>query len=405
MNQGFFTAKQTESKSRPDGKTYSCASCGLYKNCKTPKMEPYGKFKRGILVIGEAPGKTEDQRGHPWQGKAGRLLQQTLHNKFKIDLFEDCLCLNAVSCKPENNRVPTNYEVDCCRSKVLKVIKEKKPKLIILLGGSALFSVIGYRWKKNLDGIMKWRGWCIPDQDFGCWICPTFHPSFVLHGEREALTVWVNDLEKAFSKVNEELPKYKKPRIEITDNLFDISIKANGTIAFDYEATGLKPHAKGHRIVCCSVAINENRCYVFLMPKSREGRQPFVDVLACSDIGKIAHNMKYEERWSAVRLRQPVKNWIWDSMQAAHILDNRPGITSLKFQVYVNFGIIDYSSEITPYLKSGSKDGNAINRIYELLELPGGEEKLLTYCGWDAIWTYRLAMLQMKEMNYDDLPF
>jgi len=40
-----------------------------------------------------------------------------------------------------------------------------------------------------------------------------------------------------------------------------------------------------------------------------------------------------------------------------------------------------------------------------LLEQPGGEEKLLTYCGLDAIWTYRLAMLQMNEMNYDDLPF
>jgi len=410
MNQGFFTAKQTESKSRPDGKTYSCASCGLYKNCKTPKMEPYGEFKRKILVIGEAPGRTEDQRGHPWQGKAGRLLQQTFHNELRVDLFEACLCVNAVNCHPEDNRTPTNYEVDCCRKNILQIIEEKKPKLIILLGGSALYSIIGHRWKKGLDGIMKWRGWTIPDQDFGCWICPTFHPSFVLRGEREVETVWKNDLKQAIEKVDEELPKYQEPRIEIIeiDNITRILPcvqEEYNLIAFDYETTGLKPHAKGHRIVCCAVAVNENHCYVFMMPKSRKDRQPFVDLLANPEIGKMAHNMKYEETWSKVRLRQPVKNWQWDSMQAAHILDNRPGITSLKFQVYVRFGVVDYSSEISPYLKPASKDGNAINRIYELLEQPGGEEKLLTYCGWDAIWTYRLAMLQMDEMNYDDLPF
>lgn len=215
MNKGFFTAKQTESKSRPDGKTYSCASCGLYKDVKTPKMKPYGEFKRKILIIGEAPGKTEDQRGLPWQGKAGRLLQRTLLNEFGIDIFQDCLCMNAVNCRPPDNRTPTNYEVDCCRKSVLNAIESYKPKVILLLGNSALYSVIGHRWKKGLDGIMKWRGWTIPDQDFGCWICPTFHPSFVLRGEKEVVTVWEQDLKQAFGKVDELLPKYEEPKIEI----------------------------------------------------------------------------------------------------------------------------------------------------------------------------------------------
>jgi len=416
MNQGFFTTKQTESKSRPDGKTYSCASCGLYKNAQTQKMEPYGEFKKKILIIGEAPGKTEDRRGLPWQGKAGRLLQYTFKNELGIELFEDCLCMNAVNCRPEDNHTPTNYEIDCCRSKILKVIEERKPKVIILLGGSALYSIIGHRWKRGLDGVMKWRGWCIPDRDFNCWICPTFHPSYVLRGDKEAETVWRQDLQQAIRQTNKRFPEhiyfptYPEPKIEIINdkaildrlltwlNLQDIKL-----IAFDYETTGLKPHAKGHRIVCCSIAVNENHCYVFMMPKSKKARQPFVNLLVNPAVGKIAHNMKYEETWSKVRLKQPVKNWVWDSMQAAHVLDNRPGITSLKFQVYVRFGVVDYDSEISPYLKpTVAKDGNAINRIYELLEKPSGEEKLLTYCAWDAIWTYRLAILQMNEMNKND---
>ena len=142
-----------------------------------------------------------------------------------------------------------------------------------------------------------------------------------------------------------------------------------------------------------------------MMPKSRKARQPFVDLLANPDIGKMAHNIKFEETWSVVRLRQPVKNWVWDSMLAAHVLDNRPGVTGLKFQTYVNFGVIDYDSEVAPYLKAPTKGGNDFNRIYELLKKPDGEEKLLRYCGLDAIYEYRLAMLQMNKIGYEDLPF
>ena len=151
---GFFTKKQTESKSRPDGKTYSCASCGLYKDCQSPRMKPFGNFQKGILNIGESPGEVEDQRNKPWQGKTGRLLQKT-YRRLGIDLFEDCLNINAVNCSPKDNRTPTNYEVDCCRKNLLKIIEENQPKVIIVLGGSALHSILGHRWKKDLGGISK----------------------------------------------------------------------------------------------------------------------------------------------------------------------------------------------------------------------------------------------------------
>jgi len=88
-------------------------------------------------------------------------------------------------------------------------------------------------------------------------------------------------------------------------------------------------------------------------------------------------------------------------MMAAHILDNRPGVTSLKFQTYINFGIIDYESEVSPYLKAvDSKNGNALNRIFE-----ADEKKLMEYCSLDSIYEYRLAMWQIKIINYSFLPF
>jgi len=251
---------------------------------------------------------------------------------------------------------------------------------------------------------MKWRGWTIPDRDFKCWVCPVFHPSFVSRAEgKEVETIWKQDLQRAVDCVEKPLPRYRKPKVEIIEDLSILHNLKSKQVAFDYETTGLKPHARGHRIICASVARSENHCFVFMMPKKKRDRQPFIDLLADKSIVKMAHNIKFEEVWGVVRLRQPVQNWIWDSMLAAHILDNRPGVTGLKFQTYVHFGIVDYSSEVAPYLQANQKGGNELNRIHELLEKPGGAGKLMHYCALDSIYEYRLALLQRRAMNYNPL--
>lgn len=409
MNKGFFTYKQTESKEYSNGKIHSCVSCGLHKHCESPKMKPYGNFKKGIVCLGEAPGKIEDERGRPWQGKTGRLLNRTLR-KFGIDLFEDCLSLNSVNCRPPENRTPTKDEINTCRRYVLKTINnEYSPKLILLLGNSAIYSLIGYRWKKDLGGITKWRGWTIPDQDFGSWICPVFHPSYIERSDsKEVVTVWENDIEQALNKLNEPFPKHIKPEIEIITDLSalnKIQDSSDMLIAFDYETTGLKPQEKGHRIVCASIADKENHCYVFLMPNTRKELKPFLDLLGNASIQKMAHNIKFEDTWSNIRLKQKVENWFFDSMLAAHVLDNRYGITGLKFQTYVNFGIIDYSSEIEPYLRGKGKSANDFNSVDKLLMTSEGITKLLYYCSLDSIYEYRLAMKQLEIMDHSFLPF
>jgi uracil-DNA glycosylase len=401
MKNGFFSVKETSSKSRPDGHVLSCSACGLYRNCKSPKMQPYGNFKKGILNIGEASGETEDERDKPWQGKTGRLLQKA-YKELGIDLFEDCLNINSVWCRAMdsngNDRTPTNDELNNCRRFVLSTIAEYKPQIIVLFGNSALYSVIGHRWKKDLNGITQWRGWTIPDRDFNAWICPTFHPSYIERSDQGAeMTVWIHDLEEIVNKIDIALPLYTEPKVDFIDDLFVLSSLDLMTsfIAIDYETTGLKPHADGHRIVSVAIADSENHAYSFLLPNTRLGRQPLVDLLANKKVGKFAQNMKFEEAWSVVRLKQPVESWEWDTMLSSHNLDNREGVTGLKFQTYVQFGIVDYSSEIDPYLKpTDKKNGNAINRIFDLLKLPQGKEKLLLYNGLDSIYTYRLAIMQ-----------
>lgn len=398
---GFFTTKQVESTTRSNGKILSCASCGGYKNCQTPKMQPTGNFKKKIIIIGTAPEERDDRRGMAFQNANAAFLKRTLA-ELDVDMFEDCLLTYAYHCyNPKEDFEPSPYEIECCRKTTIQIVKENKPKLVLLLGNSAVFSLIGHRWKKDFNDIEKWRGWQIPDQDFKTWLCPVFDPSQVQE-KTEVLTVWKLDLKKALKCLKIPFPVHKEPNIHYQDNLDFIHDLVNSTqveVTFDYETTGKKPHAKGHKIICCSIAYNEDGVHVFMMPKKRKDQQPFIDFLANKRIGKIAQNMKYEHAWSKEILGVEVQGWIWDTMLATHVLDNRTGITSLKFQTYVQFGIVDYDSEINPYLKSADeKNANSINRIEELIAKPGGKEKLMKYCALDSIFELRLSIMQRKLM-------
>jgi hypothetical protein len=78
-------------------------------------MQPFGNFKREIMIVGEGPGKTEDRRGKPWQGRAGGVVKGALED-LGINLFEDCVSVNAVNCFPP----PTQVKLP---SKVMKAYR------------------------------------------------------------------------------------------------------------------------------------------------------------------------------------------------------------------------------------------------------------------------------------------
>jgi len=410
----FFDRDQVKNRLGTSTK-HTCVSCGLYKNVLSPRMEPFGKFKKKILIIGEAPGETEDRNGKQWQGKVGRRLKRTL-SSMGIDLFKDCLNINSINCRPIDekgrNRKPTDMEIACCRKRVLKVIDQNKPRLILLLGGSAVQSFLGHRWTRGLtagakgkaDKISVWRGWNIPDRDFHAWVCPTYHPSFVERDNEGIVeTIWLKDLRNALKFIKAPFPSFPNERdqVEIIEDLSILSSFENKVkfITFDYECTGLKPHAKGHKILLASVGVAPDKAFAFEMPNTPRARKPFLRLLTNENIGKGAANLKFEHIWSKVKLKTEVQNWVWDTMQAAHIIDNRSGITSLKFQAYVHFGVVDYASEIERYLTSGSANANAFNKLEKYVYEMGRKEEALKYCGLDSLFEYKLALQQMEEIG------
>lgn len=394
--------------SKKSKQSLSCITCKLREgDIQSPKMEVYGNGNKKILIIGESPSSVDDRKDMPWQGKMGRLLQSTL-KKVDIDLFEDCLCINAVNCMTPRSRAPKPLELDCCREVMVHpVLRDYKPKVILLMGTVALQSFLSPRWPTNLGGIAKWRGFRIPDRDHKAWVIPTFHPSYVSRMDsREVNTVWEQDLVLAAEVVDVEVPRYFDPKVHMITDLADLrKIKGASEVAIDYETTGLKSHGKGHRIVCAAVATNDKEVYAFMIPETRAERQPFVDMLEDMTIGKMAHNMKFEHSWSLNRWGVEIQNWQWDSMLAAHLLDNRTGTTNLKFQTYVNFGMIIKDKDVSEFLYKRDGDGNSFNKIFELIETPEGIEKLLHHVALDAYWEFLLAKMQMKKLGYQYLPF
>jgi DNA polymerase len=105
-----------------------------------------------VLVIGEAPGKDEDERGKPFVGRSGQLLDRMLAT-IGLSRQSNVLISNTIYWRPPGNRDPTQGEIVACLPFVERLIELSKPKLLILTGKAAAHTVL-----KREDGVMKLRG-------------------------------------------------------------------------------------------------------------------------------------------------------------------------------------------------------------------------------------------------------
>src|ERR1051325_10250425 len=181
MPDGFFHGSQLHSRA-PASLVPKCGACALFKACHSPKMKPSGEGRLGILIVGEAPGSTEDEQGEPFIGPAGKRLARTMR-AVGLDLKRDCWITNSVICHPPKDATPTNDQIDWCYPNLANTIKALNPTVIVPLGAIAVKALIGNIWREDPGSISKWAGWRIPCTKPNVWICPTFHPSYCLHGK------------------------------------------------------------------------------------------------------------------------------------------------------------------------------------------------------------------------------
>ena len=163
-----------------------CKKCRLCTN-RTNIVFGQGNKKARLMFIGEGPGADEDKQGIPFVGKAGQLM----NNAFQVLEInrEDVYIANIVKCRPPSNRVPEDDEAQTCLNYLRNQVILIKPKIIVLLGSTALKNILGKEY-----GITAVRGnWM---EKNGIKYMPTWHPAALLRDENKKIEFW-QDLKEA----------------------------------------------------------------------------------------------------------------------------------------------------------------------------------------------------------------
>tara|TARA_X000000368_G_scaffold413542_1_gene401803 strand:+ start:718 stop:1437 length:720 start_codon:yes stop_codon:yes gene_type:complete len=175
---------------------------GQIRNCELKKNATNLVFSDGnpnakIMIIGEGPGANEDKEGKPFVGRAGKLLDKMLSS---IKLNRNFVYIsNVVNFRPPKNRKPTEEEIKRYFPFLIKHIELINPKILLLLGSTALNALIG-----NEVVISKARGKWVNKKIGNCnpEIIASFHPAFLMRQPDQKKYAW-EDLKMIRKKISD----------------------------------------------------------------------------------------------------------------------------------------------------------------------------------------------------------
>ena len=148
-----------------------------------------------VMIIGEAPGKTEDKLQKPFVGRAGKLLDDLL-GRVSLDRTKVYIT-NVVNYRPDKNRKPTPKEINEFKKLLFKHIEIIKPKCVLLLGATAATAVLNHEGPlSEVRG--KWKHIKIINSYFD--VLTTFHPAYLLRQPLKTKII-LRDLKKIKKKV------------------------------------------------------------------------------------------------------------------------------------------------------------------------------------------------------------
>jgi DNA polymerase len=152
-----------------------------------------GNKNAKVMIVGEAPGKTEDKLQKPFVGRAGKLLDSLLQsinlNRSKVYIT------NVVNYRPDKNRKPTTKEINKFKRLLFRHIEIIKPKYLLILGSTAATAVLNHSGAlSKIRG--EWRSIKINSRYFH--VLSTFHPAFLLRQPHQKINA-LKDL-NTFSK-------------------------------------------------------------------------------------------------------------------------------------------------------------------------------------------------------------
>lgn len=362
----------------------NCTRCKLNETAQFVCLLGDGPKPSEIMILGEAPGKREDESGRPFVGEAGKLLMKVL-NSHGIKR-EDVYITNAVNCRPPENRTPKKNEIKACRYWYQKQFTRVKPKFVLLLGNVPLTQAL------DLKGIKKLRG--KPIELDGVIYLPTYHPAFILRDPSQEETF--NADIRLFAEIVE---KGKIPReeglnykmVESEEEIPKMMKDLYGTVSLDIETTCLYPWAKEAVINTIGFGSSKKQ---WILPaahsESKISKQAIIRVLneleERVDNGElcfVTQNGKFDMLWIWVHygIRLPIK---FDTMMAHYMIDeNKPH--GLKYLSQAYFGALDYDCDMDT--KLGKK----------------GLKPLVFYQAHDLYYTRKLKFILSKQLDADPL--
>ena len=171
-------------------------NCEL-KSSATKLVFSDGDNQSQIMIIGEGPGQKEDEAGKPFVGDAGMLLNKML-KAINIERGKVYIT-NVVNYRPPNNRKPEPAEVSRYSNFLRKHISIIDPKILILMGSTAMESLFGSKIKITKER-GDWKDIIINNKTYLCMI--TFHPAYLLRQPEQKKYSWA-DLKEIKKKIDE----------------------------------------------------------------------------------------------------------------------------------------------------------------------------------------------------------
>jgi DNA polymerase len=186
-----------------------CTRCVLHKQGRKQIVFGVGNPTAELMFVGEGPGADEDEKGEPFVGRAGQLLNNMI-KAMGIER-EQVYIANIVKCRPPGNRTPERDECATCSPFLMRQIAVVKPKVIVALGAVAAKTLLAMN-----ASMMQLRGRFYdfrpagvrcndPDWD-GCKLAVTYHPAFLLRDPRQKGEAW-KDLQMVMKELGMKPPK------------------------------------------------------------------------------------------------------------------------------------------------------------------------------------------------------
>ena len=181
-------------------KMSACSACTLRSGCSRVVFGE-GDPEAEIMFIGEAPGKKEDETGHPFVGAAGKFLNEML-SEIKLRR-EDVYIANVCKCRPPENRDPSPEEIASCWPWLLEQIRIIQPRLIVTLGRHSMERFLEGQKISQIHGTLVIK--TIPEigqQNF----YTLYHPAAALYngGMRQTLLEDFKKIPKVLEKIKKE---------------------------------------------------------------------------------------------------------------------------------------------------------------------------------------------------------